>query len=123
MHTITIDLPSAMYKRLAEQARQAGQSLEVLSRELLEVALQGREAAPARTAREILHAAGRIRPLSTALHSKIIPGVTLEEVRTILTQAAGPALSGPCQLIENRDQTPSPGGNVSVCEWRTYRGA
>jgi len=93
MTTITIDLPPETYKRLEEHARRAGQTPEVLSRELLETALQARDAAQSRTARDILHAAGRLRPLSATLRRKIIPGVTLDEVRTILTQAAGPSLS------------------------------
>ena len=39
MNTITIDLSPEAYKRLEEQARKAGQAVEVLSRELLETAL------------------------------------------------------------------------------------
>ena len=93
MHTITIDLSPEAYKRLEEQAHSMGQAPEVLSRELLETALQAREAASSRTVREVLQTAGRLRPLSTALRRKIIPGVTLDEVRTILAQAAGPTLS------------------------------
>lgn len=56
-------------------------------------ALEAYEAAPAPTAHEVLAAAGRLRPLSDALRNKIIPGVTLDEVRAILSQAAGPSLS------------------------------
>lgn len=93
MHTITIDLSPEAYKRLEEQAHSVGQAPEVLSRALLETALQAREAAPSRTVREVLHTAGRLRPLSATLRRTIIPGVTLDEVRTILAQATGPALS------------------------------
>ena len=93
MYTITIDLPPEIYQRLAAQARQVGQAPEALSRELLETALQAREAAQAHTVRDVLCAAGQLRPLSATLRRKIIPGVTLDEVRTILTQVAGPALS------------------------------
>jgi plasmid stability protein len=93
MNTITIDLPPDTYKRLEEQARRAGQAVEVLSRELLETALKSHEASHPRTAREVLQAAGRARPLSETLRRKIIPGVTLDEVRTILSHAAGPSLS------------------------------
>lgn len=93
MNTITIDLSSETYKRLEEQARRTGQAPEVLGRELLELALHTEETPRPRTAREVLQAAGRIRPLSPTLRSKIIPGVTLDEVRTILAHAAGPSLS------------------------------
>lgn len=40
MSTIVIDLSPETYKRLEEQARKAGQAMEVLSRELLETALK-----------------------------------------------------------------------------------
>ena len=93
MSTITIDLPLETYKRLAAQAHRLGQAPEVLSRALLEAALEACEAAPSTTAREVLEAAGRLRPLSDALRHKIIPGVTLDEVRAILSQSAGPSLS------------------------------
>jgi hypothetical protein len=93
MATIIIDLPLDIYKRLEAQARRTGQAPEVLSRELLETALQAQEATPSPTVRDVLHAAGRLRPLSATLRRKIIPGVTLDEVRTILTQATGPSLS------------------------------
>lgn len=93
MSTITIDLPIETYKRLETQARRAGQDAATLSRELLESALQAREAAEPRTAREVLQAAGRVRLLTTTLRDRIIPAVTLEEVRLILRQVAGPSLS------------------------------
>lgn len=88
-----IDLPPEIYKRLEDQARRAGKAPEVLTRELLETALQAREEARPRTAREVLQAAGRVRSLSETLRCKIIPGVTLDEVRMALTQATGPSLS------------------------------
>ena len=97
MSTIVIDLPPEIYKRLEEQARRLGQAPEVLSRALLEAALQSSETAQPKTAREVLEAAGRIRPLSATLRSTIIPDVSLAEVRAILTHAAGPSLS---DLIE-----------------------
>src|SRR5262245_45626487 len=93
MHTIIIDLSPEMYQRLEEQAQKTGQAVEVLSRELLETALKSQAMARSQTARDVLHAAGRARPLSETLRKKIIPGVTLDEVRTILAHAAGPSLS------------------------------
>lgn len=93
MNTITLDLPSETYKRLKEQAQKVGQTPEVLGRELLESALHSGQVVPPHTTRDVLHAAGRLRPLSDTLRNKIIPGVTLDEVRTILSRAGGPSLS------------------------------
>lgn len=93
MSSITIDLPIDTYKRLEAQARKIGQDPATLSRELLESALQARESVQSLTAREVLQAAGRVRPLSTTLRDKINPSVTLEEVRMILRQAGGTPLS------------------------------
>ena len=93
MNTITIDLSPETYKRLEEQAQKTGQAVEVLSRALLEAALTSSEVARPRTTREVLQAAGRARPLSETLRSKILPGVTLDEARAILAHAAGPSLS------------------------------
>ena len=102
MHTIVIDLSPETYKRLKEKAQNAGQAVEVLSRELLETALTSLEVGRRQTARTVLRAAGRTRLLSDALRSKIIPGVTLHEVRAILSRAAGPSLS---DLIEEQRGT------------------
>jgi predicted DNA-binding protein len=93
MSSITIDLPTETYKRLEAQARSTGQDPATLSRDLLVSALQGCESARAHTAGEILRAAGRVRPLSTALRDKIIPAVTLDETREILKHASGPSLT------------------------------
>jgi hypothetical protein len=56
------------------------------------------------TARQILQASGRVRPLSETLRRKIIPGVTLEKVRASLNRAGGPALSD--ILLEQRGPKP-----------------
>lgn len=93
MSTITIDISSETYQKLAEEARTTGKKIEVLSRELLEGALKSRETARPKTTREVLQAKGRVRPLGDTLRRRIIPGVTLEEVRKALTQAGGPSLS------------------------------
>jgi len=92
MSTLTIDLSPETYQRLEEQARRAGQAPETLSREILETALEMRETAKPRTTREVLQTVGSTRSLSPTLRSRIIPGVTLDEVRQILAQAAGPTL-------------------------------
>jgi len=93
MSTIVIDVPPETYRRLQEHARRAGRTPEALTRELIETALQTQEEARPKTAREALRAAGRVHPLSETLRRKIIPGVTLEEVRLALKQADGPSLS------------------------------
>lgn len=93
MTTITINLPQESYRRLQEEASKAGKSPEALGRELLEMFLQAGEEAGPRTARGVLQASGRVRPLSETLRRKIIPGVTLDEVRASLTEAGGPPLS------------------------------
>jgi hypothetical protein len=93
MPTVVIDLPADIYKQLEAQARQTGTTLEALTRKLLETALQAHEKPKPQTAREVLQAAGRVRPLSDTLRRQIIPGVTLDEVRQALSQAAGPTLS------------------------------
>jgi len=93
---ITVRLPLIPYHRLQELAQQTGRTPESLTREIVERALQDTAAstsAPPQTARQILEAAGRVRSLSPSLRQKIIPGVTLAEVRTALDKAGGPPLS------------------------------
>jgi hypothetical protein len=93
---ITVHLSLIPYHRLQELAQRAGKTPETLTREILERALEERtpttEATPP-SARQILEAAGRVRLLSRTLQQKIIPGVTLEEIRSALQQAEGPSLS------------------------------
>lgn len=104
MHTISITLPSTTYKRLEEQAQQTGKEPERLLRELLEHALQAQEKAHPQTARQVIQVSGRVRPLSETLRRKIIPGVTLDEVRASLSRAGGPPLSD--ILLEQRGPKP-----------------
>ena len=93
MSTIVIDLSSEAYHQLKEQADRAGQAPETYTRQLVEATLQTRTASQWRTTRQVLEAAGRVRPLSEPLRRKIIPGVTLDEVRAVLNRAKGPSLS------------------------------
>lgn len=104
MSTIVIDVSAETYRRLKEQAHRAGKAPETFTRELVESALEARERPQARTAREILLAMGRIRPLSETLRRKIIPGVTLDEVRMALSRVAGPSLSE--VILEQRGPKP-----------------
>ncbi len=48
---------------------------------------------PSQVAHDILQTSGRVRPLGEALRRKIIPGVTLEEVRASLARTGGQPLS------------------------------
>ena len=48
---------------------------------------------PGKTTRELLRAAGRVRPLGKTLRNKIIPSVTLDETRAILKRSGRPSLS------------------------------
>lgn len=43
MSTLTVDIPAEVYKQLAEEARRSGKSVEALTRELLENALDACE--------------------------------------------------------------------------------
>jgi hypothetical protein len=93
MSTIVIDISPESYRRLEEQSRRAGKAPETFSRELLELALQANEERQGQTTRAVLQTSGRVRSLSDNLRRKIIPGVTLDEVRVTLSEAIGPSLS------------------------------
>lgn len=93
---ITVRLPLVPYHRLQTLARQAGKTPESLTREIVERALEEPPSSALctpQTARQVLEAAGRVRPLSPTLRQKIIPGVTLEEVQAALDKTDGPPLS------------------------------
>jgi hypothetical protein len=92
MKTLVIELPTTTYERLRERAEQAGITPEALSRELLEAALEPTPTGP-ETTEAVLRAAGLLTELSPALRARIVPGVTLEQVRAALTRANGPSLS------------------------------
>lgn len=92
METLRIELSDAAYGELRRQAERAGKAPEALSREILEEALHGPRPGQL-TAREILRQAGLLTELSPDLRARIIPGVTLDEVRESLTSAGGPSLS------------------------------
>jgi len=104
MSVMVIDIPSQTRERLEAQARRMGKSVETLACELIATALAPRQEARPTATREVLQAANRTRLLSAALQRKIIPDVSLTEVRQSLTQAAGPALSG--IILEQRGSKP-----------------
>ena len=104
MSTIVIDIPPQTRQQLEEQARKAGKTVEALTRELIETALETRQEDRPSTARAALRAAARVRPLSDTLRRKIIPNVPLDEVRLALSRAAGPSLSD--LILEQRGPKP-----------------
>lgn len=92
METLTVRLSSEAYQALRERASKEGKSIEDLTGEMLEKAVVKGVNGMA-GAREILEAAGRVRPLGSALRQRIIAGVSLEQVRRSLAQVEGPSLS------------------------------
>ncbi len=103
LNTTAVHIPQETYRRVAQQARKMGKAPDEWTRELIETALQLREQTRPQTTAEVLQAAGRTRPLSDALRRKIIPGVTLDEVRSALLETAGPSLSQ--IIVEQRGST------------------
>ncbi len=96
MERMILDVPGDIYELLARRAATAGKKPETVTLDILESALKQPDASQTRepsTAREILEASGRSRPLSAALRQRIIPGVTLEEVQASLSKAGQPSLS------------------------------
>ena len=66
METLTIELSPKAYHSLQERARRTGKPLQAISQEILEQALREEEQVP-KTARDILEASGRLRPLGPVL--------------------------------------------------------
>ncbi len=92
---VVLRLPAQSFKRLQDWARQTGKTAESLTREIVEQALR-QQTAPspsAKTTRQILEAADRVRPLSPTLRHRIVPGVSLEEVRASIARVGGQPLS------------------------------
>lgn len=92
MNTVMIHLPEETYRRLEDQAQRAGKPPEKFTREVIESALRIYEQQP-KTSRDLLESMGRVRLLSETMRRKIIPGVTLEEVRRGFSEVSGPSLS------------------------------
>ncbi len=103
LNTRAVYIPQETYRRVAQQARKMGKAPDEWTREVIETALRMREQIRPQTTTEVLQAAGRVRPLSEALRQKIIPGVTLDEVRSALSEAIGPSLSE--IIVEQRGST------------------
>lgn len=90
MTNLTIEIPTEIYGRLEKRSQQLGKTLERYLYELIEKALIDQEQP---STRDVLQAAGRIRPLSDELRRKIIPGITLDEVHSIMAKSPKPELS------------------------------
>ena len=93
MNMLEIDLPTETRRRLEAQALREGKTVHELTRELIESGLRSCAESKPQTTKEILQSMGLLSSLSEELRKKIIPGVTLEEVRAALTAAGGPSLS------------------------------
>ena len=103
METITVTLPSETYHLLEEQARRAGKKPTQILVELLEEAMKKKRKGFSKTARSAVHilaASDRLRTLSPHLQSKIIPDVSLKDVKATLQKAGSKSLSD--IIIEQR---------------------
>jgi plasmid stability protein len=103
METLVVKLSPEAYQALRERAARENKSVEALSSEVLEKALaEGSDGAL--TVRAMLEAAGRVASLGPGLRQRIIPGVSLKEVRESLASAGGPSLSE--IILEQRGSKP-----------------
>src|SRR5689334_14180162 len=95
MTTLTIELPSDIYRRLQSEAKRLGKAADVVAQEWLAERLQ----APAplsdrERSREVLRAAGLLaEPTAEMKELAAQSTLTLEEARAILDRAGGKPLS------------------------------
>ena len=90
--TIIVELSDTAHEQLKRRAEAMGSSPEALSREILERELDTCVAEP-KSPREILAAAGQVRPIGANLRSTIKRDVSLAKVRAAFAAAGGPTLS------------------------------
>lgn len=93
MNPIEINLPIEIRRRLETQARLQGKTINELTGELIESALRTCAEVEPKTTKEVLQSMGRLGSLSENLRNKIIPGVTLDEVRAAISKGNGRSLS------------------------------
>ncbi|MBI3959149.1 MAG: hypothetical protein HY328_10090 [Chloroflexi bacterium] len=97
MNTLVITVADNTLHNLEQQAHSAGKSSAQIAAELIEdvfgSTVNGKEAENTKTIRDRLYETGLFEPLGDELRSLIIPGVTLAEVREILSSVEGPSLS------------------------------
>ena len=86
-HTIDAIYESGVFKPLGPVGLSEGQSVR------LTIMPVPTAAGDEKQVRDALQSAGLLRPLSPHLQQKIIPGVTLEQVRESLHRAGGKPLS------------------------------
>jgi hypothetical protein len=91
--TIVIALAPDTHRALEDQANRVGKSPEELSRELIERGLQAIDTPPIPTARDVLTRAQRVSTLSESMRRRIIPDISLDDIRAALSKASGPPLS------------------------------
>lgn len=92
MSTITLNIDPELYAQISAEAEARGQAMEEYSRELFESAFEKRRKSSKETARELLEAAGMLRPLGDDLRKLIISDVTLDEIVDLMSKSGGPSL-------------------------------
>jgi hypothetical protein len=98
MPQLLVTISDETYQQLWRRAVKCGKPVQAVIRESLEATLAAdpdtaEPTQPVRSAREVLEAAGHLRPLGPTLERMIVPGVTLEEVVDELSRGGGPSLS------------------------------
>jgi hypothetical protein len=93
MNTITLNVDPELYEQVSAEAKARGQAMEEYSRELFESAFETRRKSSKQTARELLEAAGMLRPLGNELRKLIISDVPLDEIIEEMSKAGGPSLT------------------------------
>ncbi|MBI3739771.1 MAG: hypothetical protein HY258_12045 [Chloroflexi bacterium] len=95
--TLDVRIPDQLAARLEKQARAEGKEPETLVVEIVEQKLaqteEEHQTERFRQHIQALYEAGVLVELSDKLKARIIPGVTHEEVRAILSRAGGKPLS------------------------------
>jgi hypothetical protein len=93
MSTIVLNIDPELYKQISAEAKARGQAMEEYSRELFESAFEKRRKSSKETARELLEAAGMLRPLGDELRKLITSDVPLDEIVEEVSKAGGPTLT------------------------------
>jgi hypothetical protein len=93
MKTVVLNLDPKLYEQVSAEAKARGQAMEEYSRELFESAFENRRKSSKQTARELLEAAGMLRPLGDELRKLITSDVSLDEIVEETSKAGGPSLS------------------------------
>jgi hypothetical protein len=92
MNTITLNVDPELYEQISAEAKARGQAMEDYSRELFESAFEKSRKSSKQTARELLEAAGMLRPFGDELRKLITSDVPLDEIVEEMSKAGGPSL-------------------------------